>query len=1742
MEDLKTQLDEKTTALKNLQQYHDKMQEDAKEETEALISQVKSLQDQLLEVNDLMEVKSLETLNRDQNETDKLDAMIKRNKNLEQTISNLWEKLEQKNNELKSFVNNSGNYISPLSNAENTLNPTQQSLLDLPSAQISFQALLSKLMLPSDLQTDLYNSFHQYYNSVSCLHNLFELDDNAILKSDGKDESKIATNESNTDLVEKLKYRLQGIASSIQSIAQYIYKLSQALGVDGIKNNRNLDTANSKDHDLEEIKSQLHQNYNEIIQWISIQNSLAVEKIQKSKDQRIQQLEEAINNQDNQLIQLNQMKDKFENELLTQDRQSTNHIDKLTQKLTDFKDENSHLNRKCLELESLLKKATDDFHQKNKSYVQQCQGIQFKIEDMIVTNRQELDLLQKEYELNNSIDGVTADSGNNSIQLLDTEEIKIQRKESLKELEMKWEELLHSAKMEIVSLKEQHNHEIQLLDEKYRADVDKLQKKLEDKPFNEAENKNQEEELISSNYGNVVLRKKNRKQNNMRPWNTNIKSDQAIKSALLNGDQSQPSSSIVTDKLNINTNRIENLKVQFHQEITNLLTQIDRLIVSENADNQQLQAWATAIQQLHTVYQAEVDLLFQEYKILQQSLSIDKQQIIDNLTKQHHENIQKLKETLAAEAAENDSVKRKELEDHFNENLINVTETIEKQCQQHYKEELSIIQKQMNKEIDDMKKRHHQEWLDSQDKEINFSLALENLSVDQQNYHQILLKKEDEISSRLEQFCVTELELLRNKLSTLDDKTSIIDQLQDSLLHYKRTMLQFMFEEIQKYYQSHQDVINTYHHKVEAKMMNLYQQGLDSVRQQHEDNMKKIKEETTATLTSHHEVAMAQLKDNYQKELLSKMESARISLTAKLNEQHEEELNNLRNHLQDTYENSIRVALDELKRKEKLSQEKFDERVEKTVDELLEQRLMQYNNEIKKLHDQTIDLERKLAEQQNINAFANVENGSQNVEIITNDTIDNANDHTKEKSRDVQMQESKLTDGNAEDIKPITDFPRDYQSIVSSIEYLLNISRYHASMDSNKDSDNNNTLSLLLTEMVFEYLKKLVRGQKTGKQELSESEVEKICALIEELEKKWTKITRDDWISVINSSALISSQKDDFNLYDALPYTLTTLKNLISSNTNDTDEISVQGNDSSKLRSPHYLVVILETVSQLLLVNALELALNCKSLSNSKSNSNYNGGLVTVSTTEGRQSFPPLYKDFMLQLISQLESMKKDLKQVLEYFSTMNHGTTEVTASTMRQYLQPMLKKIMQFIGDPTVVEETSRPRLADEHMKAPTIADNGKNNNGSVEEINLKIDRKVITSKNLTRDHFNYLEAMIVQNYQFDRILDLEIDRKSVVYSQIQLVVDKECLAFEKRCKARLQQQLDSTFTSNEINILMEQCNKAIKEIQRYRNQLTTESNSKSVNDLNVAKEKFYSDLVSQKQFATWQRHRIDDEIICSLIIKELFIMQLDQLGKQQECLLHKLEKDETFTMQQKSIINQLDVLDSDLQQENRLLRDWLVEGDTYGYNNYTTKSDQLDYNSYPSNSSDHSTISSYVLINNMSKKGTELSSYSTGQNSEQESKAYSRNVSASTPIESSFKRVSFTSPARSNNNVSSCKRSPSNEGSLNLGSKLTDSSLASSSFGYHVNDANTFYSSKSSRDKYSYHSISNIASPTSNELNTLTSYNSRNQSNHSRSSLYRQQRLTHNSKYWEEIQNLRQDLALHQHLRSQQDIFNLK
>lgn len=50
MEDLKAQLDEKVIALRHLQEYHDKMQEDAKEETEILINQVKNLQDQLLEV------------------------------------------------------------------------------------------------------------------------------------------------------------------------------------------------------------------------------------------------------------------------------------------------------------------------------------------------------------------------------------------------------------------------------------------------------------------------------------------------------------------------------------------------------------------------------------------------------------------------------------------------------------------------------------------------------------------------------------------------------------------------------------------------------------------------------------------------------------------------------------------------------------------------------------------------------------------------------------------------------------------------------------------------------------------------------------------------------------------------------------------------------------------------------------------------------------------------------------------------------------------------------------------------------------------------------------------------------------------------------------------------------------------------------------------------------------------------------------------------------------------------------------------------------------------------------------------------------------------------------------------------------------------------------------------------------------------------------------------------------------
>ena len=584
-----------------------------------------------------MESKDVDGLNKDKKETEKLELMINRNKDLEQTISNLWEKLQQKNDELTNSVNNNSSHVS-VSLTENETYLKINLPLDLQSAQISFQKLISKLALSSASQADLYNSFHVYYNSVSCLYDLFQIQDNIVLNSDIANKHNYATNEQNIDLNEKLKHSLQEMANAVQCIAQYIYKLSQALDADQmIKNNHSSNVVNGKDHDIEDIKTQLHQNYSEIIQWISMQNTLAIEEIQASKDERIHQLEEIVNNQDNQLIQLNQMKDKFQTELLAQDQQTSNYVDTLTKKLTDLTGENEHLNRKSQELENLFKQTTDDLHEKNRSYIQQCQGIQFKIEDMIVTNRQELDILQKEYEINNQKD--SSEDGNDK--LLDVDELKNQRKESLKELEMKWEGLLHSAKMEIVSLKEQHNRELQILDEKYREDVDKLQKRLGNEPLQHIEIKSQEEGVLTAEYEGVVLRKKNRKRNTSSS-NTNVMPVVALQSALPNSNQAQSSS--ITDKLHVNTNRFENLKVQFHQEITNLLAQIDRLIVSENADNQQLQAWAAAIQQLHTVYQAEVDLLFQEYRILQQSVSIEKQKAIDDLQQQHQDDIIKLKE------------------------------------------------------------------------------------------------------------------------------------------------------------------------------------------------------------------------------------------------------------------------------------------------------------------------------------------------------------------------------------------------------------------------------------------------------------------------------------------------------------------------------------------------------------------------------------------------------------------------------------------------------------------------------------------------------------------------------------------------------------------------------------------------------------------------------------------------------------------------------------------------------------------------------------------------------------------------------------------------------------------------------------------------------------------------------------------------------------------------------------------
>ena len=73
----------------------------------------------------------------------------------------------------------------------------------------------------------------------------------------------------------------------------------------------------------------------------------------------------------------------------------------------------------------------------------------------------------------------------------------------------------------------------------------------------------------------------------------------------------------------------------------------------------------------------------------------------------------------------------------------------------------------------------------------------------------MLIKNEDEISSKLEKFCDTELESLKDKLKSLDDKTSIIDQLSDRLLHYKRTALQFMIEEIQKYHKNNHGMMTT---------------------------------------------------------------------------------------------------------------------------------------------------------------------------------------------------------------------------------------------------------------------------------------------------------------------------------------------------------------------------------------------------------------------------------------------------------------------------------------------------------------------------------------------------------------------------------------------------------------------------------------------------------------------------------------------------------------------------------------------------------------------------------------------------------------------------------------------------------------------------------------------------------------------------------------------------------------------
>lgn len=1702
-----------------------------------------------------MELKSVDGLNRDQKETEKLEVMINRNKDLEQTISNLWEKLELKNDELTTSVNNTNSHVSALL-TEKEMSLKNNLPLDLHSAQVLFQALISRLTIPSDSQVDLYNSFHIYYNSVSCLYDLFQTEDNTTLTSDVTDETNHVTNERNIDLSERLRHRLQKMANAVQCIAQYIYKLSQALGVDQmIKSNRSSNVVNGKDHDIEDIKTQLHQNYSEIIQWISMQNSLAIEEMQTSKDQRIQRLEEIVNNQDNQLIKLNQMKDKFHMELLEHDQQSSNYVDTLTKKLTDLKDENEHLNRKSQKLENLLKQTTDDFHEKNKSYIQQCQGIQFKIEDMIVTNRQELDILQKEYELNNPKDRSGREDDSTGIQLLDVDELKNQRKESLKELEMKWEGLLHSAKMEIVSLKEQHNRELQLLDEKYREDVDKLQKRLDNEPLQHIEIKNHGEEVAIAEYEGVVLRKKNRKRNNASN-NTNIMPVLANPSTLPNGNQALSSS--VTDKLHVNTNRFENLKIQFHQEITNLLAQIDRLIVSENADNQQLQAWAAAIQQLHTVYQAEVDLLFQEYRILQQSVSLEKQKTIDDLTQQHHDDIIKLKKSLAAEAEEKDLIKRKELEDHFNENLVQLTASIEKQCQQHYDEELTILREQMNKEVDDIKKKFYQEWSDSHRKDTNISVLLEDLSMEQQNYHQMLIENEYEISSKLEKFCDTELESLRNKLNSLDDKASMINQVHDTLLHYKQSMVQFMIEEIQKYYQNNQDVVKNYHRKIEDKIMNLYKQGLDNIHQLHEDDIKQIKNEVTSTLTSHHQAAMAELKDNYQKELLTKIESAKSTLRMKLDEQHEEELNNLRHHLQDKYENSIMVALDELKRKEKLSQDQFDERVEKTINEILEQKQQQHNDEKKIFQEQIVKLEEKLTELQNNNGTVNAENKIKNISTDITDNVDEfsklkqGNSHGNvaqinelgntgkfhqelvDKRHVSELLESQNKSENYFNQSKI-DLLNGYEPIINSIELLLKVTRHYLSVvnvDSSKEDNSfDNRSPLLLTEMVFEVLKKMLCLDNIKDYEFPTFEVEKIHTLIKELEPKWATFTRNDWISMTHCSDSIHEQ-GELKIYEALPKTLTRLKSLIPfKNTIHTSELSINDQD---IYSADNSLLILETICQLLLAISYELASD-NSVTIKRHNDQI-GGLTTISTTQGRQSFPPLYKDFMLQLISQLESMKRDLKQVLEYFAAINTGNSSAAVPTLTQYLQPILKKIIEFIGDPTVIEDVSRSLMPEENFKtaSTTVSNMKSNNGGDVMDIDLKLDQNLISSKTLTRDHFNYLEAMIVQNYQFDQVLDLEIDKKSVAYGQYQQVIDKECLSYEKRCKIRLQKQLDANLIQSEIDLLMKQCDKARMEVKRCKNRLVAKPDSESSDDFVLSKEKFLSELASQKQFAAWLRHRIDKQIVCSMIIKELFIMQLDQLSKQQESVVHKLKKDEKFIAQRKSIINQLDTLGNDLLQEQKSLRDCLIEDDTSKYESYKIKQNQSSYTSYPSSSGHISTASSYILAENSSRKETETSlNASNSQNS-----GYIQNLTTSSPLEISFKRASFASPTKSDS-YSSYKRSSPKEDSLALRSRLTDDSPISSSLSYRVSDSNSFLGSRNSRDKCTFHSVSNISSPNSSELSAFTNYHARSRLSSNRSN---QRRLSQDTRYWEEIQTLRQDLALHQHLRSQQELLNLK